>query len=277
MNQSCGARGSNAPGPACRASVLTRERAPRALRIVNGSGRQDSNLRSLAPETSALPAEPRPEKFVRHLRIERSAGSVSESQGRPARHDASECQRGNSNPHCPGFEAVASFQLGYVGASAEREDRTLLGLLVGQVSSPEGEPRAAPEEGFEPPLQRFKVARPTTGPLRIVSRCGRSRTVALRLMGPGVRRGSQRLRRPDSNRRSLGYEPSELATAPLRDEKSAATRVRGHGCPKAPPFEGGVVLAAFAAESRSSKDGRDRTFRGTPKASNLLSLSRLSM
>jgi hypothetical protein len=56
MNRSCGARGSNAPGPACRAGVLTRERAPREW-----SGRQDSNLRSLAPETSALPAEPRPE------------------------------------------------------------------------------------------------------------------------------------------------------------------------------------------------------------------------
>ena len=44
---------------------------------------------------------------------------------------------------------------------AEREDRTLLGLLVGQVSSPEGELRGTvPEEGLEPPPQRFKGARP---------------------------------------------------------------------------------------------------------------------
>jgi hypothetical protein len=50
-----------------------------------------------------------------------------------------------------------------------------------------------------------------------MGRCGRSRTIARRLMKPGVLQGSQRLRRPDSNRRYLGYEPSELATAPLRD------------------------------------------------------------
>ena len=45
-----------------------------------------------------------------HLRIERSAGSLSGCPGRPARHDPSR---------------------------AEREDRTLLDLLVGQASSPE--------------------------------------------------------------------------------------------------------------------------------------------
>ncbi len=41
-------------------------------------------------------------------------------------------------------------------------------------------------------------------------RCGRSRTVAIRLMGPVLLRGTQRLRRRDLHTRPLGYEPSEL-------------------------------------------------------------------
>lgn len=39
-------------------------------------------------------------------------------------------------------------------------------------------------------------------------RCGRSRTVAVRLMGPALLRGAQRLRRRDSHTRSFASEPS---------------------------------------------------------------------
>ena len=70
------------------------------------------------------------------------------------------------------------------GTRARREDRTLLGLFVGQVSSPDDGPRAVPEEGLEPPPRGSK---PRILPLedtgrRRRGRCGRSRTVEAALM-----------------------------------------------------------------------------------------------
>jgi hypothetical protein len=85
-----------------------------------------------------------------------------------------------------------------------RENRTLLVLLVRQVSSPDeraplafGQSCSAPEEGLAPPPQRFKAADPALGTLRIdrskIGRYGQSRTAWAALMRRALLRGSQRL------------------------------------------------------------------------------------
>ena len=59
---------------------------------------------------------------VGHLRVERSASSLSGSSGQPARHDP-KCQRTDSNRQRTGFKSVASCRLGYVGnRRCERRD-----------------------------------------------------------------------------------------------------------------------------------------------------------
>ena len=77
-------------------------------------------------------------------------------------------QRRELHPQLAVFEAAASAGWATLACGTGREDRTLLSLLVRQVSSPDDEPRVAPEEGLAPPPQRFKAADPSIGTLRIV-------------------------------------------------------------------------------------------------------------
>src|ERR1700685_3449448 len=79
----------------------------------------------------------------------------------------------------------------------------------------------APEEGLEPSFNGSKPRVLAAGRLRIVA-ADRVEPSRSGLLSPPSR-GSQRLRRRDSHTRPLGYEPSELASAPLRNEEAACT------------------------------------------------------
>ncbi len=101
-----------------------------------------------------------------------------------------ECQRQNSNPHCPGFEAVASCLLGYAGAGAEREDRFGVDAVHGE--------------------RRAKRSRPSPR-----SACGAG--VLTRGRAPrGLRRKDSNLRRCDSKSRILAAGPLRIVGRSLR-------------------------------------------------------------
>jgi hypothetical protein len=149
-------------------------------------------------------AEPRPgvHVIVGHLRIERSAGSLSESPGRPARHDPW-CRRGESNSHCAGFEAAASA----CWATPAYGPR--------QVSSPEARSACSfRRRDSNPRLSASKARVLAAGPLRIVVAADGVEPSRAGLWGPsspGDRSGSPFCIRPE---RCPGIAPGSSSWRP---------------------------------------------------------------
>jgi hypothetical protein len=205
--------------------------------------------------------------MVGHLRIERSAGSVSESPGQPARHDP-QCRRRDSNSHYAVFEAAASaswatsaVQCGARGSNSPGSACRAVVLARGlapRFGSGGGTrtPASALQRRASLPLDHSGSSSLRTDSNRRAQVYGtrrppRSAAVAEVGFVAGLAKPVSRAEWDEvalSHRRPLGYEPSERLCSSPQHVKKAATRIvkttgaRGHH-----RFKVGVVLTAFAA------------------------------